>query len=155
VCVCACVCARACVSGYAFPQFSTHLLQILREHYIGLARCMGYICFVCTQCAHVRAKSARMCTFAYFVTDSLQICWEHTTTHHKWQGLRTFHVLAHACERACASARVVKRSLIFRWILFKYAVIIQQFTTSSMTNLLFMFTHRAHACMNRFSSNLL
>jgi hypothetical protein len=31
----------------------------------------------------VRAKRARVCAIAYFWTDYLKICWEHTTTHHK------------------------------------------------------------------------
>jgi hypothetical protein len=34
-------------------------------------------------CVLVRAKRARVCAFAYFCTDYLKICWEHTTTHHK------------------------------------------------------------------------
>jgi hypothetical protein len=44
----------------------------------------------------VRAKRERMCAFAYFLTDSLQICWEHTMTQPKWQGLRTFNLRARA-----------------------------------------------------------
>jgi hypothetical protein len=53
---------------------------------------------------------------------------------------------AHAYERACASARVAKHSLIFRRILFKLAGHILQITISYMGYILIMFTHRAHAC---------
>jgi hypothetical protein len=73
-----------------------HLLQIWREPSTGHARSVGYICHilcVCTQCAPTYVR-ARMCAFAYFGTDHVQICWEHITTHHKWQGLRTFNVHA-------------------------------------------------------------
>jgi hypothetical protein len=47
-------------------------------------------------CVHtcVSVYSVCMCAFAYIWTDSLQICWEHITTHHKWHGLLTFHVHA-------------------------------------------------------------
>jgi hypothetical protein len=40
-----------------------------------------YVLFMFTYRAHA---CIRMCAFAYFLTDYVQICWEHTTTHHKW-----------------------------------------------------------------------
>jgi hypothetical protein len=48
--------------------------------------------------------------------------------------------------RACASARVVNCSLIYRRLLFKFAVNILHITTSSKGYIHFMFTHRAHTC---------
>jgi hypothetical protein len=73
---------------------------------------------------------------------------------------------AHVFERACTSARVIKRLLIFRRFYFKFAGIILQITTSSVRYVLFMFTHRVHACtsvcvvsvrlcLDGFSSNML
>ena len=59
---------------------------------------------------------------------------------------------AHACERACATERVVKHSLIYGPTLFKFAVNILQITTSSMGYVLFMITHRAHACERTHAS---
>jgi hypothetical protein len=53
---------------------------------------------------------------------------------------------AHACERACATERVVKHSLIYVPTLFTFAVNILQITTSSMGYVLFMITHSSHAC---------
>jgi hypothetical protein len=53
---------------------------------------------------------------------------------------------AHACERACATERVVKHSLIYGPTLFKFAANILQITTSNMGYVMFMITHRAHAC---------
>jgi hypothetical protein len=145
LCVCACVCLCVCpairfhISQRIFSKFVVNILLVM-------TRCMGYTLCVCTQRA--RAMYARMCEFAYFLTDSVQIGWEHTTTHHKWQGLRTFMFThrTHACERPCARARVIKRSLIYGRILFKFAVNILQITSSSMDYVLSMFTHRAHAC---------
>jgi hypothetical protein len=51
---------------------------------------------------------------------------------------------AHACERMCARACVIKHSLIYGPILFTFAVNILHIT-SSMGYLLFTFTHRTHA----------
>jgi hypothetical protein len=47
--------------------------------------------------------------------------------------------------RTRASARVVTHSIIFRRIFFKFAVHILQMTTSYMSYILIIFTHRAHA----------
>jgi hypothetical protein len=46
----------------------------------------------------------------------------------------------------CVRARVIKRSPIYGRILFLFAVNILHITTSSMGYVLFIFTHRAHAC---------
>jgi hypothetical protein len=50
---------------------------------------------------------------------------------------------AHACERGCATGRVVKHSRIFGPTLFNFAVNILQSTTSSMGYVLVIITHRA------------
>jgi hypothetical protein len=55
-------------------------------------------------------------------------------------------VRASVCDRACATERVVKHSLIYGPTLFKFSVNILQITTSSMGYVLFMITHRMHAC---------
>jgi hypothetical protein len=97
LCVCVCVCLSVCPairfhsSQRIFSKFGGNLLRVM-------TRSVGYICFVCTQCK---------CTFAYFGTDYVQICWEHATTHHKWQGLRIFHVHA---PRARVQARMCERA---------------------------------------------
>jgi hypothetical protein len=79
---------------FRIPQ---RILSIFRGNILRvMTRCMGYIFCVCMKRARVcvRGKLAHMSASAYFLTDSIQICWEHTTTHHKWQGLRTVHVHA-------------------------------------------------------------
>jgi hypothetical protein len=76
---------------------------------------MGYILFMFTPRARVRASacerahaSARVVeTYTYFLTDSLQIWWAHTTNDHKLHGLHTFHVHT---PRARAQARVCERA---------------------------------------------
>jgi hypothetical protein len=52
----------------------------------------------------------------------------------------------------CASARVVKHSLIFGRILFKFAGHKLQRTTSCMSYILIMFTHHAYACEHACAS---
>jgi hypothetical protein len=54
---------------------------------------------------------------------------------------------AHACERACSNARVIKQSIIFERILFKYDRHILQMTTSYMGYILIMFNHCVHVCV--------
>jgi hypothetical protein len=54
---------------------------------------------------------------------------------------------AHPYERACASARVVKHSILFGRILFKFDGHILQMTTSYMGYILNMFKNRVHACV--------
>jgi hypothetical protein len=49
-------------------------------------------------------------------------------------------------ERECASARVIKRSLISERILLKFDGHILQMTTSYMGYILNMFKHRVYAC---------
>jgi hypothetical protein len=144
---CVCVCLSVCLS--VCPAIRFHSSQRIFSKFGGnLLRVMtcsaGYICAVCTQCARmrVRAKRAHMCAFAYFWTDSVHICWEHTTTHHKWQGLHTFHVHT---PRASARARVIKCLLIYGRILFKFAKNILQVTSSSMGYVLLTHTHAPRA----------
>jgi hypothetical protein len=100
VSVCVSVCVCVCVSGYTFPHFSTDLPNICREHYTGYDTLRGLYLCVCVRNARalVRAKFARMRASAYFLTEYVQICWEHTTTNHKRHGLGTFHVNT---PRAC------------------------------------------------------
>jgi hypothetical protein len=50
-----------------------------------------------------------------------------------------------ACERACASTHMVKHSLFYERILFKFDVNRLQITTSSMEYVFLMFTHCVHA----------
>jgi hypothetical protein len=67
MCVCLCVCLSFCpairfhISQRIFSKFGGNLLRVM-------TRSVGYICFVCTQCARTRAraKRAHMCKFAYF-----------------------------------------------------------------------------------------
>jgi hypothetical protein len=83
-----CVCVYVCLSGYTFQHFSTDLLNIWREPSTGQDTFRGlYI-------GCVRNVRARSCVLsAYFWMDSVTLFWEHTT-HHKWQGLRTFNLYA-------------------------------------------------------------
>jgi hypothetical protein len=56
--------------------------------------------------ARVRAHVVK--TFTHIWTDSLQICWAHTTDDHTLHGLHTYHVhapRAHARARLCERAR--------------------------------------------------
>jgi hypothetical protein len=150
MCVCLCVCLCVCpairfhISQRIFFKFGGSLLR-------AMIRSMGYICFVCKQCARtrVRAKRAHMCAFAYFerilskfAGNILQLttrvragAWLrhaliygqilfkcdghilHMTTSDMRYILIMFKHRVHACERACASARVIKCSLISEWIL--------------------------------------
>jgi hypothetical protein len=99
---CACVLnARACVHSLIFVRILSNLarnilrLTIRTFHLHAPHACVG--ARVC--------ESVRDWAFAYLWTDSLQICGEHTT-HHKLQGLRTFHVHS-------PRARMVKTYLSF------------------------------------------
>jgi hypothetical protein len=100
VSVCVCVCLSVCLSGYKFPHSQRIFSKFGGNIIWVMTRIVGYLLFS-ERNSRVCAKRARMCALAYFSTDSLQICWEHTTTHHKCQGLHTFHVhVPHACVRA-------------------------------------------------------
>jgi hypothetical protein len=135
-----CVCVCVCLSGYAFPQFSTNL-QIWREPSTGHDTWHGLnmLCVHATR-ARVRAKRARMCAFAYLLTDYVHICWTklRLTISVKDYVLFIFTHRTHACKCACARARVIKRSLIYGRILFKFALNILHVTSSSMGYVLFM-----------------
>jgi hypothetical protein len=95
VCVCLSVflsaCLSVCLSGYTFPQFSTDLLQIWREPSTGHDTFRG-LYSLCVR--------ARMCAFAYFWTDYVQI---------------KYFLFSR-------TARVIKRPLLYGRILFKFAV---------------------------------
>jgi hypothetical protein len=132
MCVCMSVCMCVCVS--VSQAIRLHISQRI------FTKCGGNILRVMTRILGY----LRIGAFDYFWTDSLQICWEHTMTHPKWQWLRTFHLHA-LCERV--RALVVKHSLIFGWVLFKFAGHILQMTISYMGYVLFMFTHRIHVCV--------
>jgi hypothetical protein len=55
---------------------------------------MGYVLFMITHRAHAyertRACERLVKTFTHLWTDSLQICWAHTTNDHKLHGLHTY-----------------------------------------------------------------
>jgi hypothetical protein len=57
-----------------------------------------------------------------------------------------FTLRAHACKRACASAGVIKHSIIFERILFKFDGHILQMTSSYIGYIIIMLKHRVHAC---------
>jgi hypothetical protein len=63
--------------------------------------------------------------------------------------LLMFTLRVHACERVCVSVRARGSAFayIFGRIIFKFAGNILQLTTSSMSYVLFMFTHRIQACV--------
>jgi hypothetical protein len=155
VCACVCVCVSVCLSGYTFPHFSTDLLQIWREPSTGHDSWRGLFLFSAHNaraCACV--LNARACVHlliferiisnvaGYILLLTLSV---------KDYVLFMFTHRAHACERACARACVIKNSLIYGPTLLKFAVDILQITSSSMGYVLTyiawaMFTHRAHAC---------
>jgi hypothetical protein len=84
VCVCLCVCMSVCPairfhsSQRIFSKFGGNLLRVM-------TRSVGYIFCVCA-CV----LNARACVHSLIFEQI--ICWEHTSTHHKCQGLCTFHV---------------------------------------------------------------
>jgi hypothetical protein len=127
------VCVCVCLSGYTFPQFSMDLLQIWREPSTG----------------HDTFR-VRVCIRLFFYGLSKNLLgtyyYSPSRTSIKDYVLFIFTHRAHACDRVCARACVIKHSLIYGQTLFKIAVNILQIRTSSMGYVLFMFTHRAHAC---------
>jgi hypothetical protein len=129
------VCSRLFLNGFSANLLGTYYdsPQVARTTYFSCSR---------------TARACERLTFAYLWTDSLQIRWTHTTHDHKLHGIHTVVCSCTALTRGsvCASARVIKRSLIYGRILFKVAVNILQITTSSMGCVLFMFTHRVHVC---------
>jgi hypothetical protein len=89
-----------------------------------------------------RAWKRLVKTFTHLWTDSLQMCWAHTTHDHK---LHTATHLSSGTAGTRASALVINCSLIYGRVLFKFGVNILHLTTSSKGYVLFMFTHRARA----------
>jgi hypothetical protein len=67
----ACVIKHPLIYGPILFTFAVNILQITKSS-------KGYLLFMCT----------------YLWTDSLQICWAHTTNEHKLHGLHTYHVHA-------------------------------------------------------------
>jgi hypothetical protein len=126
VCVCVCPAIRFHISQRIFSKFAGNILWVR-------TRIVGYLLFSARN-ARACILNARMCAFAYFRTDSLQICWEHTTTHHKCQGLRTVHFHA-------PCARVVKTYTSIWTDLFSNLL----GTYKYMGYIIIMFTHHVHA----------
>jgi hypothetical protein len=56
VCLYVCVCLSVSLSGYAFPHFPTYLLQIWREHSMGLDTYRGLF-IVLVHATHARARA--------------------------------------------------------------------------------------------------
>jgi hypothetical protein len=79
-------------------------------------------------------------TFTYFWTVSLQIGWAHTTIDHKLHGIYL------SCS-ITASASVIKRSLIFKRILFKFGGDIKQIPISYLIRVL-MHVLTARTCLH-------
>jgi hypothetical protein len=80
--VCMCVCVYVCLSVRLYVStFLNGSSPNLEGTFYGSWHVSWAIYFVVCICA-----------FAYFWTDSLHICLELNTNHHKWQGLRTVYV---------------------------------------------------------------
>jgi hypothetical protein len=149
--VCVSVSVSVCLSVCTFPHFSTYLLQIWREPSTGHDTFREL--YICLCARNVRARacvlSARTCVHSLiferilskFAGNILRL----TISGNDYVLLMFTH-RAHACERACARERVIKRSLIYGRILVKFAVNILQVTSSSMGYVRLIFTHRARAC---------
>jgi hypothetical protein len=110
---------RSLINGRIHFKFAVNRLQITTSS-------MGCVLFMSMH-AYMRASGS---AFAYLWTDSIQIGWAYTINDQKLHGLQTYHVRVRA--------RVIKRSLIYGRILFKFAVNILQITTCSMGYVLFM-----------------
>jgi hypothetical protein len=117
-------CARACVINSSFIygrflfKFAVNILHITTSS-------KRYVLFMFTNrghaCERARPSACVIKTYTYRLTDSLQICWAHTTNSHTLHGLHTY------------------------MLLFKFAVSILHITTSSKGYVLFMFT-QPHTC---------
>jgi hypothetical protein len=112
-------------------RFSPNLLW---TYYYSALSVKDYVLFMFTHRARecMRAERTRMCAFAYFLTDYVQICWEHTTTNHKLQGLCTFH--CHA-PRVRLQARICERvsDYSFTYLWTDSLQIFSEHTTSHIT----------------------
>jgi hypothetical protein len=93
--VCVCRAIRFHISLQIFSKCGGNILWVM-------TRIVGnYMFSARSACACM--LNVRACVHSLiFGTDSLQMCWEHTPTHHKWRGLRTFHVHS---PRTCVRAR--------------------------------------------------
>jgi hypothetical protein len=113
---CACVITHSLIYGWMHFKFAVNILQITTSS-------MGYVLFMITHCARdltagarasargraykrARARERLANTFTHLWTDSLQMCWAHTTDDHKLHGLHNYlhipwaHARARVCERA-------------------------------------------------------
>jgi hypothetical protein len=115
--------AHACERAYATERVVKHSLiygPTLFKCAVDIlqitASSMGYVLFMITHHAHackrvrarasarVRASARLVKTFTHLWTDSLQICWAHTTDDHTLHGLHTYlhaprtHARARVCE---------------------------------------------------------
>jgi hypothetical protein len=122
-CAWACVIKHSRIYGPILFKFAVNILQLTMSS------------FSCSLTSRTRASERVVKTYTYLLTDSLQICWAHTTNNHKLHGLHTYHVHA---PRARGQAHAINCSLIYGWFLFKF-----QLTTSRKGYVLFMFTHHA------------
>jgi hypothetical protein len=93
----ACVITHSLIYGRIHFKFAVNILQITTSS-------MGYVIFMITHRAHVCVRALGKKAFAHPWTDSLQICWAHTTDDHKLHGLHTY---LHAPRAQCASARMI------------------------------------------------
>jgi hypothetical protein len=107
----------------------------------------GYVLFMFTHHTHACERECE-----------IQIWWVHTTNDHMlYIGIHTYHVRslracvrACVCERACANASIIKRSLVFKRILFKFGGDIQQIPKSYMRYLICVWMHvlTARTCLH-------
>jgi hypothetical protein len=197
LCVCVCVCVSVCMSVRLYvstvlngssPSLEGNLLRVMTLSVlcVCMQRAGGRV-----QCArinrvrllHWRSMKPIIASGSFIVTvywtvmstpngrtESLQFSGNLLllTISVKDYLLFMFMHRAHACKRACARACVIKHSLTYEPILFKFANILQ-IITSSMWYIRSMFTHHVyaskrasarlvkniHRSMDGFSSNLL
>jgi hypothetical protein len=125
MCVCVSVCVSVCLSGYTFPHFSTDLLQIWREPSTGHDTFRG-LYIVCVHARRARARAVR----TYW-----------PRAHVTWHQLSPAVHLSSLCTEQSCLPQTVKR------ILSKFAGNVLLLIISVNDNVLFMFTHRARACV--------
>jgi hypothetical protein len=118
MCVYVCVCMCVCVSGHAFQHVSMYILQTWWQNYMGRCTLRGLYLCVCTQRARVHAKRTHMCLSLFLEG----LCPNLLGTYYDSpEGAWATYVSCSYNTRMRASARVVKHSLIFGRILFKFA----------------------------------
>jgi hypothetical protein len=168
VCLCVCLSVRLYVSTVlngSSPSLEGNLLRIM-------TRSVGYILCVCTQRARVRVLCARInrVRMLHATNYRQRFIYRHCvlnghvyskrsngfspnmlgTYYYSPSVLRTtyFSCSRTVRTRACVlSARVCVHSLIFERIMSKFAGNILRLTISGKDYVLFIFTHRARACV--------